>query len=371
MNIEDRVKQEGTAVDTAGGTYNVQLYSGLAAVGYFKFFETFFQYDFVNGFSSNKKIHSIPVLVENGANWILTTAMLELVSGTSIIAHVNMSTAHPIKKTAGWAFTTGVTVTISVPATASHLAGVQTKETNINAGLGVMDTLRDLNDESLFPSRVGIGGGAVSVGGGKAIGLDAVAVGGNVSGGWATGRKSISIGSAGASEVGQMSMGHGFSAYNDNAFHRGQSGYDITTGVQTNHHRIDGHLQAYTTNATPGVAQARDETGTVVANSEWLYLDPGINYFSAIVIAVDKDNNDSKVWELKFAAKNTNAYGAAALLGTATKTVLGADAGAAAWDVNQVFDGPNDLVKFEVTGAVAKNIIWTVSYDQHNSTFWA
>lgn len=368
MNIEDRVKQSATAVDTAGGTYNIQLHGGTAAPDHQTFLQTYFNYEYVNGFSAAKKISRVPVLIENGANWLLTVAELDYVSGTSMFLRASLDTSHPAKASAGWAFSIGVSVTVTVIASAQASASVHTSYNNIKDGIGVVDQLRDESAESMFPARYGVGGGSVSIGGGSARGADAVAIGGTVT---ANARKAIAIGNVNSDRVGAITIGDGITAYNHTAFSRGMTGFDIASGVTMNHMRTDGHLLAYTTDATATPAQSRNEEGDVVADSEWIYLEPGVNYFTAIVMAVDTSNNDTRVWELKFAAKNINAYGAAALLGSLSKTTVAQDAGASAWDTNLVWDGANDQFKFTVTGAATKNIVWNVSYDQHVHTFWA
>lgn len=368
MNIEDRVKQTATAVDTTGGTYNIQLHGGTAAPDHQTFLQTFFNYEFVNGFSAAKKIRRVPVLIENGANWLLTVAELDYVSGTSMFIRAPLVTSHPAKSSAGWAFSTGVSVTVSVIASAQAAAAIHTNYNNILDGIGVIDQLRDDFSETTFPERFGVGGGAVSIGRSMARGFDAVAIGGAAS---ANARNAIAIGNVTSDRVGAITMGGGVAAYNHTAFSRGLTGFDIAAGVTMNHFRTDGNLLAYTTDATVTPAQSRNEEGTVVTDSEWIYLEPGVNYFTAIVMAVDVTNNDTRVWELKFAAKNVNAYGAAALMGSLSKTTVAQDAGASAWDTNLVWDAVNDQFKFTVTGAAGKNIVWNVSYDQHVHTFWA
>jgi hypothetical protein len=76
------------------------------------------------------------------------------------------------------------------------------------------------------------------------------------------------------------------------------------------------------------------------------------------VLAYDGTNNDVKLWSVEAAAKVVD--GTASIVGTPAITVVAADSGASAWDVDLVIDDTNDAISVVVTGETGKSISWTV-----------
>jgi len=105
-----------------------------------------------------------------------------------------------------------------------------------------------------------------------------------------------------------------------------------------------------TTNATAtelrlGAATARL---TIPSNTSWA--------FSILVTARQVGGTTSAAWKLEGVLKND--AGTVALVGTVTKTILGKDAGASAWDAGAAADNTNKALSLTGTGAAATTINW-------------
>jgi len=77
-----------------------------------------------------------------------------------------------------------------------------------------------------------------------------------------------------------------------------------------------------------------------------------------MVVARQATTGDSKCWEGVFAVKRGANAASTAILGTPTKNVVGADAGASAWDISIIADTTNGGPVCQVTGEAAKTISW-------------
>lgn len=116
-----------------------------------------------------------------------------------------------------------------------------------------------------------------------------------------------------------------------------------------------------TANATPAVMDglAAFASDDVLAVGATFPLDGVVStspiVFRLTVSALDDTYTDSKAWSLDFLIEYPSA-GNIALIGSPTPVVIGASAGAAAWDVAVTASG--DDVILTVTGAAATNINW-------------
>jgi len=115
-----------------------------------------------------------------------------------------------------------------------------------------------------------------------------------------------------------------------------------------------------TTNATPteiyGLAGAAATSRMTLANS---------SAFSFNIQAIARNNVDDVTsgWTLVGVIKRGANAAATALVGTVTKTVIGADAGAATWDIAATADTTNGALIVTVTGETGKTIRWSVRGD--------
>lgn len=70
---------------------------------------------------------------------------------------------------------------------------------------------------------------------------------------------------------------------------------------------------------------------------------------------------ESSAWNLKFAIRRGTSAANTALIGTATKTVIGQDSGTTTWDVGVTADTTNGRPNIAVTGQAAKTIRWVAN----------
>jgi hypothetical protein len=113
-----------------------------------------------------------------------------------------------------------------------------------------------------------------------------------------------------------------------------------------------------TTNATPAELLLG---GT--ASQRALLLNSSAFIFKLLTVARDNVLGDCKCWEITGGIKRGANAAATALVGTITKTVIGADTDAATWDLDAVADATNGSLKLNVTGEAAKTIRWNVRGD--------
>jgi len=79
--------------------------------------------------------------------------------------------------------------------------------------------------------------------------------------------------------------------------------------------------------------------------------------FKIQVVAREAATNDCKIWEVSGGIKRDGSNNTS-LIGTITKTVIAADAGASAWDVDFDADDTNESLRCQVTGEAAHTISW-------------
>lgn len=129
------------------------------------------------------------------------------------------------------------------------------------------------------------------------------------------------------------------------------------------HQRALNGMQRITTNATATRLAVLDpDTGLLIAGSDELACYKGLTSFAGRLVAIDMSSFDIKSWDLAFEVKVNNSN-VASQFGTTVKSVIQADAGAAAWDVAITLDTGNRKARVEVTGEAAKNIAWFWDYD--------
>lgn len=120
-------------------------------------------------------------------------------------------------------------------------------------------------------------------------------------------------------------------------------------------------LRKTTTDATAAIATS---TG-FAASTENVSVLPNSHAYAvtAHIVARDASSGDTKVWTIEGAVKRGANAAATALVGTPTKTVIGADAGAAAWDVDLIADTTLGAAEIQVTGEAATTIHWVCRFD--------
>ena len=92
------------------------------------------------------------------------------------------------------------------------------------------------------------------------------------------------------------------------------------------------------------------------------------NTFSVLVSA-RSSGGDAKGWKIEGVIKRGANAAATALVGAPVVTVLGADAGAAAWTVAAVADTTRGSLEIDVTGAAATTIRWVARISLSEVTF--
>lgn len=80
--------------------------------------------------------------------------------------------------------------------------------------------------------------------------------------------------------------------------------------------------------------------------------------FTGRVVVREEATGDCKAWDIAFLIKRAST-GDPALVGSLTKTVIAADAGASAWDIAVAIDTANDGVQLTVTGEAAHTLRWS------------
>lgn len=91
----------------------------------------------------------------------------------------------------------------------------------------------------------------------------------------------------------------------------------------------------------------------------------GLTRFEGRLTAVEPATGDMKQWTLAWTCKTPFDSSTTTIWDALDKTVLGADAGAAAWDVDVTVDTVNNTCSIEVTGEAAKTLVWTYTGDIH------
>lgn len=122
-----------------------------------------------------------------------------------------------------------------------------------------------------------------------------------------------------------------------------------TSTNSINHFRIV-NWGIRTTNATPINLTVNNQTSRLsVATKHQLLITGEIH-------AMKSDYTDSKSWEFKaLVARGT---GSIVFIGTPTKSVLFASAGASSWDINLIANVTDNVMDIEVTGQASTTIFW-------------
>lgn len=117
-----------------------------------------------------------------------------------------------------------------------------------------------------------------------------------------------------------------------------------------------------TTNATAtelgiaGNAVTTTPSGRIVLTNDSSYI------FDCDIIARNTGTDtESSAWNLKFAIRRGTNAASTALIGSATKTVIGQDSGTTGWDVSVTADTTNGRPNISVTGEASKTIRWVAN----------
>jgi hypothetical protein len=122
-------------------------------------------------------------------------------------------------------------------------------------------------------------------------------------------------------------------------------------------------LRAVTTSATPVEVGSHFEFTGSTTNTTFIVLTNDSSYiFDCDIIARNTaTDTESKAWNVKFAIRRGTSAANTALIGTATKTVIGEDTGTSGWDVSVTADTTNGRPNISVTGEAAKTIRWVAN----------
>jgi hypothetical protein len=348
MIFADRVKQTALVTAYASSVYTINLDSG-AAVSGFRTFREGFNVPTVAAQPGTITNIVIPVIIEKGSDWIAGLGNFTR-NATGALGDLTLtldSNAFTTQRNAGGNIFNGDTVTIYAGASAGHSSGVKTRGDVVGS----------------FFSYLGADG-EVSIGRSSlADGKHGVAIGNTAT---VSGAYSVSIGS-GVSGGKQLThnRGQGIGDYGPHSDNFGLNlgaktvgAYGAADVYQWNENSL---RQLVTTNATPAnmVAYNIDSNDAAIANSDELYCDSGVSFFSAIITAFQVSTDVTKVWRLEFALKTKMDYSSSAFVGSVVKTVLGTDSGAASWDVAAAISGNAAVI--QATGEAAKDILWTAS----------
>lgn len=85
--------------------------------------------------------------------------------------------------------------------------------------------------------------------------------------------------------------------------------------------------------------------------------------FKLLAVARNNVNDVTSAWELTGAIKRGANAAATAIVGSVTKAITAADAGAATWNIAATADTTNGSLKLTVTGEASKTIRWNVRGD--------
>lgn len=257
-------------------------------------------------------------------------------SGSIVIGSASASTNAP---------NTSSTYAIVIGSNSS--SGVQTRVTG-NNGIAIGNRAQ-ASDNAV---RIGFSGADSSTGfGSVAIGPSTYATGngstsvgyGNSTQGWSN---TVAIGTQAFCDFdGQMLISNG----------RFSANSDIGTGFFTS------YIQ--TTDATTtelkiraSIYETSPPTGVIRLSGDSSYI------FDCDIIARNTATDDqSKAWNLKFAIRRGSSAANTALIGSATKTVIGEDTNATTWDVSVTADTTNGRPNISVTGEASKTIRWVAN----------
>lgn len=375
-SIRDRVKQTATVASYSGGlaVYSLEGGANIAELG-FRDVRNGYDIPTIAGRAVFAKMMQVPVFIEKGSEWLIARATIKRdATGPNGVLTLEVDNSSPAVVVASSASTTSLF-------TVSNTVTIAVVPSQVSFGDLAVWTANEPDSVDRLQDGTNAWHGILAAGG-IAHGDNSVAIGGTVS---PNHKYGVAIGSNALCGVGGGSSKHCVvigaeaSAYHPGSVSLGVSSWASTpgglchgvkdVGINVGGMRDiwQGHqvvlMQAKTANATPGVMTQYEalSAGAEIARamvSDFFWVDAGVQHYVAIISATDVATEDKKVWKMEFATKNIEAYGAAALLGSVTKTVIGADAGAAAWDVGVTIDVPNDKMQLSITGEAAKNILW-------------
>lgn len=376
-SARDRVKQAATAT----GTYAFSL-AGAAEDGFLTFANAY-QMPTPGSLAGTLNWFDIPVLVEvisgsQAGKWQtmycdLTrdgSGNLSLAGGaTRIIANSDM-VANTLITPLALVNTDAVVLSVCPPGYGYISVRSRPTLTNVNNGLGG-------TPGGSGTDVVARGANALLACGANAYanGAGGIAIG---DGAAATGKYGVGIGAEAGAGASYGAVIGGYNAYPNHAYEVAGGIGDVnllqggTTPVAFWHMHCHGIMQLATTGATPTLLTGHDpliapdgsgNTSPLGGSPTEIYCDAGITRIKGSLIAYNPANDDAKVWEIDASVKTNMAYSSTALFGTPTITVVNADAGAAAWDVDVI--AVTEGVTFEVTGAAATEILWLFKYDAH------
>lgn len=237
-----------------------------------------------------------------------------------------------------------------------------------NTASGFESVVAGGNGNQAIGTNTSIGGGTGNAGssvtgtiaGGSSNIIDATSVSGSVGGGSSNQLNTAPYATIGGGQGNQVNANFGCIPGGYGAFTRGTIGryayssYGLA-GQGKHQHSITLTKQttadATVTNATVDAAAATVVNSVVMA-------DNSANAFDIFVTARQSATGNTKMWRIVGAAKRGVGVASAALVGAPTVTVLGNDAGAAAWTCAAVADTTVGAVVVTVTGEAAKTIIW-------------
>ena len=125
-----------------------------------------------------------------------------------------------------------------------------------------------------------------------------------------------------------------------------------------------GFVPAYqtTTDATPTEVGTTIGAATTTPSGRIVLTNDSSYIFDCDIIARNTaTDTQSSAWNLKFAIRRGTNAASTALIGSATKTVIGQDSGTTGWDVSVTADTTNGRPKIEVTGEASKTIRWVAN----------
>ncbi len=200
-------------------------------------------------------------------------------------------------------------------------------------------------------------------------GLAAIAIGRN---GGTNGSRAIRIGASASTSSGanSITIGPAASAALSRVISLSSTqadsaivGFDGMILLQTGNGISQNHGIAFipqwqqTTTATPAVMGNADFSNNPANNL--VLTNSTVYIFDCDIVARENATGDTSAWTLKFAIKRGANAAATALVGTPVLTLIGQDAGAAAWDVSVTADTTNGRPNITVTGEASKTIRWS------------
>jgi len=112
-----------------------------------------------------------------------------------------------------------------------------------------------------------------------------------------------------------------------------------------------------TTGATPTVATA-DGSAAGATNQIMLSNRNAVAFCIYVVASVTTAGGNTKAWKLEGLIKRNSTASGTSIIGSVTKTILGADSGASTWDVAATADTTNGALAITVTGQTSTTINW-------------